>query len=487
MSMVHTIAIVSSFWCVLFTIDKIVRRYRPWKSTYSQQLEEWGLTLSFAHIRCYTTKFNRMFHNVGNCNKSMCRVWFGMGAFIGVLLMMTSMAVLCFALYQTFHASEPSEQVLTPVLPGVNLPWKDILYYLLTLAICGVFHEVGHAVAASVEQVRVNGFGLFVLFFYPGAFVDLHSDHLSVISPRRQLRIYCAGVWHNVILALFAFVILWCLPVLLAPFYTTGIGAVITAIPQESVFVETLNQGGVISAVNSCPVYTTSDWYNCIEGIATKSQPGYCVYVDVLDREKSFADNQTHLTDDGTRECCNDNSQSDICFQVVYGKGKPSTFKCLTARTVSAREVCLNSRDCKGVVDYACVFPAVSSQSRLIRISHTDGKDALFLGDPRALHYSVSTSSYLPNGSYCPLWLPELLQVLCMYVISFSSALALLNMVPAYFLDGQWALTSLIELFLEDSLPNPKHRRRLCNCILFCGSLLLGLNICLAIWTLIHW
>ncbi len=488
MAMLQTLSVVTVFWFVLFVLDKLARHYRPTKASYSQQLEEWGISLSFAHVRCYTTKLNRMFQHFSNCSKSMCRAWFNLGVLIGVLLLVGSILVLSFTLCQSFITAGPSERVLTPVMPGVNLPWNDIAYYLLTLAVCGIFHEFGHALAASTEQVRVNGFGLFMLFLYPGAFVDLHSDHLSVISPKRQLRIYCAGVWHNVILVLLALLFLWCLPVLLATFYTSGVGLVVTSVPEDSVFAGKLSPNMVVTAVNSCPVYSTSEWYSCIETITLESQPGYCMYTDVLEREPSFNINQTKILSDGSRECCAESQQdSSVCFQVFYGKGKPSAYQCLTARTVSARETCHSFRDCKGVVEYACVFPTVSSPTKLVRISHTDGPDALFLGDPRALYFAMSVSNYYPASTYSPLWLPELLQTLCMYIISLSSALALLNMVPAYFLDGQWALMSLVELWCERSLPDPSHRKRLCNVILTFGSILLLLNIGLALWTLFTW
>ena len=42
-------------------------------------------------------------------------------------------------------------------MPGVNLPMSEIVYYLLTLFICAVFHEVGHAVAAvRYQRVRLS-------------------------------------------------------------------------------------------------------------------------------------------------------------------------------------------------------------------------------------------------------------------------------------------------------------------------------------------
>jgi len=37
-------------------------------------------------------------------------------------------------------------------MPGVNLPMDQMGYYLLTLLVCGIFHEFGHAVAAVRYQ-----------------------------------------------------------------------------------------------------------------------------------------------------------------------------------------------------------------------------------------------------------------------------------------------------------------------------------------------
>ena len=82
------------------------------------------------------------------------------------------------------------------------------------------------------EQVRVNGFGLFIFGIYPGAFVDLYTDHLQVISPLRQLRIFCAGVWHNFVIVIVALLVLFSLPYTLMPFYTTGNSVLITSVKE---------------------------------------------------------------------------------------------------------------------------------------------------------------------------------------------------------------------------------------------------------------
>lgn len=78
--------------------------------------------------------------------------------------------------------------------------------------------------------MRINGFGLFLLLVYPGAFVDLSTEHLHAVSPLRQLRIYCAGVWHNLVVAVIAALVLMALPSLLLPFYSFGASVVITGV-----------------------------------------------------------------------------------------------------------------------------------------------------------------------------------------------------------------------------------------------------------------
>lgn len=51
----------------------------------------------------------------------------------------------------------------------------------------------------------------------------------------RRLRILCAGVWHNIFLAVYAAVIVYSLPMLAQPFYTTGQGVYVMSITPVSI------------------------------------------------------------------------------------------------------------------------------------------------------------------------------------------------------------------------------------------------------------
>ena len=45
----------------------------------------------------------------------------------------------------------------------------------------------------------MNYAGVFSYILYPGAFVDL-PEHTVLLPPMNQLRVICAGVWHNAVL-----------------------------------------------------------------------------------------------------------------------------------------------------------------------------------------------------------------------------------------------------------------------------------------------
>lgn len=490
----HTFAIVTAYWCIIYAFNRLLLVCPTINLWYAQCQEVFGFHTTFAYMRCYTKRFNGLFKVWGTCcHRRLARAWFNMGVVVSLCLMVTSLCVLSFSLYQSLFGRSDREQVLTPIMPGVNLPWNQIVYYFMTLLICGVFHEMGHALAAVTEQVRINGFGLFVLFLYPGAFVDLHSDHLTLISPLRQLRIYCAGVWHNIILVGVAGLSLLSFPYLLVPFYTTGHGAVVTSVTRESVLWGKLSPGVAVIQINSCPVLSKHDWTICLEDILAHTQKGFCVSNNYLLKHKLQFLNSTRELPEGGKECCNLDNQSDICFAVKLLDGEKRSqsdsenkFVCLTARhVVNDDKTCVTNDDCTAVQSNSiCTTPTISQYSHLVKIKHTGpGDTILFLGDLRLLQYSITATNYHSSYPSLPIWLPQIFETLFTYIASISSALALLNIIPAYALDGHWALNVLLECLM----PQNVRRTKIANVILTFGSSLLVLNILAAFWKLMNW
>ena len=86
------------------------------------------------------------------------------GVGVGFLLMLTSVAILAYNLFDllirfyiyflpatpTFEVVQvpTSQPILTPLIPGANVPTEHIFYYFAGLLVAGIIHELGHAIAA---------------------------------------------------------------------------------------------------------------------------------------------------------------------------------------------------------------------------------------------------------------------------------------------------------------------------------------------------
>ena len=110
--------------------------------------------------------------------------------------------------------------------------------------------------------------------------------------------------------------------------------------------------------------------------------------------------------------------------------------------------------------------------------------DVLYLGSPALLFQTVSFSDYTPRSERLPRNLPVTILKILDYFIKLSGALALLNMVPCIYLDGQHITESLIEWALGSRLMLST-RRTLQTSIIFSGTALLFANIAIGISSLL--
>ncbi|OXB63537.1 hypothetical protein ASZ78_006066 [Callipepla squamata] len=303
-------------WCAVYLADTLLKSSSSLKASYEDWLVNYGLSVSPFHMRWQTALFNRQFYNWGRwkprflylwytfrisfffcqqlspclCLLSIAVEWFSMGMVFGIVAMFGSVILLGKTLMQTLTQmlteapTAQNDRMLQVVVPGVNLPVSQLTYFFSAILVSGVIHEVGHGVAAIREQVRFNGFGIFIFIVYPGAFVDLFTTHLQLISPVQQLRIFCAGVWHNFVLGVVSFMVLFLLPAILFPFYYTGVGALVTEVAEDSpangprgLFV-----GDIVTSLQDCPIYGVEDWNSCLGDISQKSQIGYCINTATL-------------------------------------------------------------------------------------------------------------------------------------------------------------------------------------------------------------
>uniref|UniRef100_A0A2K5RC36 Membrane-bound transcription factor site-2 protease n=1 Tax=Cebus imitator TaxID=2715852 RepID=A0A2K5RC36_CEBIM len=438
---VSLVVVVVGGWTVVYLTDLVLKSSVYFKHSYEDWLENNGLSISPFHIRWQTAVFNRAFYSWGRRKARMLYQWFNFGMVFGVIAMFSSFFLLGKTLMQTLAqmmADSPSsyssssssssssslhnEQVLQVVVPGINLPVNQLTYFFAAVLVSGVVHEIGHGIAAIREQVRFNGFGIFLFIIYPGAFVDLFTTHLQLISPVQQLRIFCAGIWHNFVLALLGILALVLLPVILLPFYYTGVGVLITEVAE----------------------------YKRL---------------------------------DGSTECCNNHSLTDVCFSYRNNFNK-RLHTCLPARkAVEATQVCRTNKDCeKSSSSNFCIIPSLETHTRLIKVKHPPQIDMLYVGHPLHLHYTVSITSFIPRFNFLSIDLPVVVETFVKYLISLSGALAIVNAVPCFALDGQWILNSFLDATLTSVIGDNDVKDLIGFFILLGGSVLLAANVTLGLW-----
>ena len=57
-----------------------------------------------------------------------------------------------------------NELVFQPVIPGVTFPLTDFGAYAISLIITTAFHELGHALAADCQDVKILGKLIYSIF-----------------------------------------------------------------------------------------------------------------------------------------------------------------------------------------------------------------------------------------------------------------------------------------------------------------------------------
>ncbi|KAF1761945.1 hypothetical protein GCK72_010204 [Caenorhabditis remanei] len=408
-----------------------------------------------------------------------------------------------------------SSRGLVPIIPGFNLPWSHIPVFMIVLVAAAVFHELGHAWAAISNNVTVNGFGIFVLAVYPGAFTDIEPVSLKRATPFRRLQIFGAGIWHNLLLALLAFGMFHLTPVILSPVLAYGNGVSVKGVDIRSGLSNSqtgLFSGDIVKSIDECSVETTADWWRCIRD-SKNMHNGRCVDKEAVEAATSF----NHRTEADEILCCDEFNvtTAHVCFEreekvakeveaqtrapqlnallgleahddTPYGAALGAApveektvtkYSCLHARHVVEQAVCNVSDPCKNEKDQAekvCVYPALHNGTRLVKIGLANrNKPILFVGQLNEMLEMVSISPLTPRFSFVHISWFEHFELAVKYMFTLSLALGLFNAMPVYALDGQF----IVQTLLKSSGLSPRRRDLFQYIILLFGTVVLVLNI----------
>lgn len=123
---------VATLWILLYILLKIVHEYL---FSLNSRFGEFSITIT--SITFFTTQCNSWFYKISNKYSNFLRIWFGIGVIVGLFLMFLGVFIL--AINLVWILNKPKEElVLTPMIPGVNIPNNQLPYYFLAILISTV-------------------------------------------------------------------------------------------------------------------------------------------------------------------------------------------------------------------------------------------------------------------------------------------------------------------------------------------------------------
>lgn len=467
---------------------------------YDAFLKGTGLTVRPFRISWYTTAFNRTAVKWASGYPKLFTCSFDIGVFVTLALLPSIFIWHLVSLY--IHASEErlaggeaagrsaarTEVVqLQLMLPGVNLPLNEIGYYITALGICSVVHEIGHAFAAVLEDVPVVGFGFHVLLALPIAYTELGSDQMNVLRTWRKLRVLCAGVWHNVVLAVVCYAAFSTLSILFTPFYTTNQSVIVTSITRDSLVAgdRGLAVSDVITSINDCPVQNMDRWYECLVA-SIRNQPAYCIPSDyVLNHDESVP---VFHTSEGVTECCDQHNQRNMCFEYMtsesgsYGLIELPQFMCLNIRKTIEHSLNYCHRSEKLCLDSFCIKPMMNNLTTVLQIKRAGRPDVMYIGHPSDVALTVRVSQYVPKTFLLGAGFADGVSLLLKYMVVFSLGLGIVNAIPCFCFDGYHITSTVTNHLFQRAIPERNKREVIGVTITTIGTLIFVIALCRSLW-----
>lgn len=383
--------------------------------------------------------------------------------------------------------STSSQPLLQPVIPGVNLPASELGYYSITLVICSIFHEIGHALASVKEDVHVLNVGINAIFILPVAYVNISSEKLNALNPWKALRILCAGIWHNIVSIIFAYLISCSLPYVFASVYYINNGVSVTEVLKNSPLLGTkgLHTGDIITRINDCDIKNDNTWYSCLESMHN-NKPSFCVDTDLV---HSLDESVPLHHENSVYDCCGSDKPDHLCFEYLDNNNgilELPPHVCLPVRTIIERSPHFCNADIKNCLDNLhCIRPVLNNSTNLFKVKRLHKADVVFIGLSSDFLRTVQISKYVPKKLFQSTLVPDAITKCLNYIIVFSTGLAIINLIPCIFMDGQYITNSLVEIVLGERLGSKRNINLVSLIISLCGTMILVLHCIIAVYKML--
>ncbi|PSS11067.1 Membrane-bound transcription factor site-2 protease [Actinidia chinensis var. chinensis] len=414
---------------------------------------------------------------------------------------------------------------LFPSVFGLSISVTDVGYMCISTIMSVSAHEFGHALAAASEGIQIEYVAVFLAVLFPGALVAFNYELLQALPSFATLRIYCAGIWHNAACCAVCGLALFFLPLILYPFYIHGESPMVLDVSSTSPLSGVLSPGDLIMSLDGIQIRNPQEWMEMSSNIQEKTlkisnfsndsqftsangQKGYCVPSFLMEASKDFRlteDQSTcpkELTTFATISCFNSSMLANSSIEDNY---KSNGMHCLNATDIVKLKKCgggwvksaINKSSCLCPEDQSCLNPVQTPGLTWMEIMYSSpyslecwqsrrnsfsgvkssnigemncGGAFVFIGDAISMAHSIQLTAYTPRWSfYFGAYLPNVLEKFFVCTFHVSLALALLNSLPVYFLDGESILETTLSYF---RLLSPRMKGRVLQLCLLVGTII---------------
>ncbi|TKY58505.1 Membrane-bound transcription factor site-2 protease-like [Spatholobus suberectus] len=482
-------------------------------------------TISCWYCDYKISSFNKPLFHFGRRYSRFLKAWFAIGVGFALSALLGVTLILLWELARTLHLCGGSNKIGNfarallfgfPPSPGLRLSLADAGYVCVSTIISVFVHELGHAVAATSEGIQIEYIAIFIVILFPGALVAFNYELLQTLPHLTALRIYSAGIWHNAVCCAACGLALFLLPMILFPFYSSGHSPMVLNVPPTSPLSGYLAPGDVILSVDNVPIRNAQEWLklntltynvklnnvNVSElsgdlGVANKMK-GYCVPSFMMEESKitKLLENQHACPSELTafvKSLCSANVTMDDGQSETDLLNRGWSTYCLNAKDVVKRNRCgddwgpaTKGGGCTCSQDEFCLAPVQEPGLVWVEIAYSSPRECLlhvsgvketncggafiFVGDVFSMAHSIQLTSYQPRwGPQIVAYFPNLLERILIWTFHVSLALALLNGLPVYFLDGESILDATLSHFTSLS---PRKRNKVLRLCLLGGSVI---------------
>ena len=230
------------------------------------------------YLILYRSKFGLRFMKNFPARHPNIVKWFG---HIGVVVGFIGMVFISINLVMVFSTMITTPDAPSGVAPVLPVPVRGAIYvpffyWIISIFVIATVHEFAHGIVANHYKIPIksSGFAFFglVLPIIPAAFVEPNENVLKRKSAWKQLSVFAAGPFSNIVLA---FIVLGVIVAVMNPL--SALAFANDGVMIDSVFVNSsaaeygISSGEIIMSVDGVDIFTVDDFTRSLQNLSSGS------------------------------------------------------------------------------------------------------------------------------------------------------------------------------------------------------------------------